>query len=177
MGFIPTQQEETPINWNDTTQKISRYFTVGEALYLPSWKVYHNPTGDEKLNILRTAAKLDLVRDHLGISMKIHCWLRPLKVDCRPGFTGQLSLVKPDTTAKVKAFQELNYNAYVGGAPKSAHTLGIAVDFSCKLPADKIRELLLPKLEFWNARMEDLEGSSWVHLDYAPVKSARFFKP
>lgn len=177
MGFIPVQQENTPIDWNDTTQKISRYFSVGDALYLPSWKVYHVPTSDEKFNILRTAAKLDLIRDFLGKSIKVHCWLRPLKVDCHPGFKGQLSQVKPDTVAKHQALKDLNYNAYVGGAPKSSHTLGIAIDFSCSLPCDKVRELLLPKLEFWNARMEDLEGSSWVHIDYAPVKSTRFFKP
>jgi hypothetical protein len=61
----------------------------------------------------------------------------------------------------------------------SAHTLGMAVDFSvATLKADEVRELLKPELERLKIRMEDLPGSTWVHIDTRePGGSGRFFKP
>ena len=71
------------------------------------------------------------------------------------------------------------YNAFVKGSERSYHMQGRAIDFEIRdVPADEIRELLKPKLDEFGLRMEDLPGSSWVHLDDGePGPSGRFFKP
>lgn len=150
------------INWNDEKAKISRYFTVHEALWLPSWRVYHEPSEEEKDNILELAVKMDKVRDFLQAPISVHVWMRPDFLNA-PGHSkhGQ------------------DYNAFVKGAPRSAHKLGKAVDWSVPgVSCDLVRSKLLPKLEEFGLCMEDLPGSNWVHADCMPPrKGGRFFKP
>ena len=151
------------INWDDKNSKISKYFTVHEATYLPSWGIYHTPSEDEKLNIVEMAGKMDQVRDFIGESIKVHCWIRPTTVN------------SPQNEKNGK-----DYNGFVGGAPKSAHIVGKAVDWSVvgkktTEQCDNIRKLLEPKLEEFQIRMEDHSGP-WVHNDiYPPNNNKRYF--
>ena len=91
---------------------------------------------------------MDKIREYLGKPIKVHVTFRPLE-----------------------------YNRQIGGALKSAHTLGLAMDFDCGEDCNKTRKKLLPKLEEFNIRMEDINGP-WVHVgcDYSPGKT-RYFKP
>ena len=145
------------IDWTNPNDKISQYFTVREALWLPQWNRLTTEadglTKEIKWNIMEAALLMDIVRAALETPVVVHCWYRP--------------------TA---------YNKLVGGASKSAHTEGKAIDFSittndCDYVRDKILKLNL--LETYELRMEDLPGSNWVHLDTrAPGPSGkRFFKP
>lgn len=153
------------INWDDPKSKISKYFTVKEALLLPSIKTLHIPSEEEKVNIVALAEKMDLVRELVGKAIVVHCWIRPTAVKCSD-----------------VQYLNFNYNEYSGSkAKKSAHIIGKAIDFHVsgsegRNGCDYIRGLLLPNLEDWGLRMEDIAGD-WIHLDTAPVISQRFFKP
>lgn len=153
------------IDWNDPKAKISKYFTVKEALLLSSINTLHLPSEEEKANIIALAEKMDKVREFLGKGIIVHCWIRPTSVNC--------------TDPKYQGF---DYNSYIGSkAKKSAHVLGKAIDFHVagyenSYGCDAMRTLLIPKLEEWGMRMEDINGS-WIHMDIAEVKSQRFFKP
>lgn len=153
------------MNWDDTKTPISKYFTVGEALYLPSWRIFHIPSEAEKEEILKLASRMDIVREFIGLPLEVHCWTRPLIVN------------NPDSKYHGK-----NYNKYVGSKnPNGSHPKGRGIDYNVKgyetaEQNAKIRQLLLPKLEEWDLRMEDITGS-WIHNDNLPVTSRRFFKP
>lgn len=153
----------TAINWEDPDSQITPHFTVREALLLPSWGVLHIPTESEKANILRTAEKMETIREYLDNPVNVSCWIRPLSVNCEnPRFTGK------------------NYNRAVGGAEASAHIEGLAVDFTVsRLTCDDVRFLLLDKLQDFGIRMERKPGAHWVHIDLRePRKNqARFFFP
>lgn len=138
------------INWKDATCKVTPNFTVQDACWLPSWSKLHAPSLEEQSNLQKMCALMDKVKAFLGAkSIKVHCMIRPAA-----------------------------YNVEIGGRPQSAHLSGLACDFSVPgMSCDKVRQLLLPKLEEWKCRMEDLPGSNWVHLDLHPVVKTRFFKP
>lgn len=152
------------INWSDPQSKISKYFSVHEATYLPSWGIHHIPSEEEKVNIVKWANVMDQVRDFLNAAISVHCWMRPTNVNC-PG----------------SQYHGKDYNAAKGGAHESAHIKGIATDFDVdhKETTDacnNVRDLLKNKLEELNMRMENRQGP-WIHLDGAPVKTHRYFIP
>lgn len=150
------------LDWKDPKAKISQYFTVKEALYLPAWEVMHTPSDEEKKNILELAAKMDIVREYLDRPIIVHCWIRP-KVANVPGSKWHMK----------------NYNSFIGGAPGSAHAEGKAVDFHCaRMTCGEVRQILQPMLNEYKIRMEDVEGN-WVHVDIRPPlpKRSRFFRP
>jgi hypothetical protein len=151
------------IDWTNPKSKISKYFTVGEATYLPSRKIYHIPSLSEIDNITKIAIIMDKIRELLGKPIKVHVWIRPSKVNCPSSpFNGE------------------DYNAKVKGAPKSTHITGEAVDWSCPgMSCDDVRTKLISCLDELGVRMEDLPGSSWVHIDIRkPGPSGhRFFIP
>lgn len=158
-----TDEIQANVAWDSPTAKISQYFSVREATYLPSWQVYHKPNEEEKRNILAHAKKMDAIRDMFGVALKIHCWIRPDAVNA-PG----------------SVYHMQNYNKSVKGAPGSTHRYGLATDFdvfgqSC----DDVRKRILDlnKLDELELRMEDAPGSDWVHLDSGSLKDKRFFKP
>lgn len=137
------------IDWTNPDDKISRRFTVREALLLPSWGVLHVPSEEEKANILKMAAIMDIVRDRLGKPIKVHCWIRPTSANC-PG--------SPHDGG--------NYNLAAGSkALRSAHIIGKAVDFDIGDNCDNVRAVLAPMLEELGLRQEDAPGTNWVHLD------------
>lgn len=144
------------INWTDPKAKISKYFTVGEALWLPRLKIYHTPTDVEKANILELAYRMDKVREALGKSLTVNVWIRPV------------------VTLGGKS---IDYNALVGGAAKSSHKDGRAVDLNAKgMTAEEVRTALKDKLAEIDLFMED--DVTWCHFQTTPTKSGnRIFKP
>lgn len=157
--------EKEEIDWSDPEAKISKYFKVKEATYLPSWKMYHIPSKQEKKDIVEFAKKMDKIREIVGKSIIVHVWIRPKKVN------------NPDHKRHGQ-----DYNVFIGSKSKtSGHITGIAVDFHVdgyKSPAlcHEIRQKILPHLEELGLRMEDIKGP-WIHIDSKPVKHKRFFKP
>ena len=163
--FKREKEEIFMINWNDPKCKISKHFTVHEATFLPSWRIYHLPSDEEKVEIVKLAKVMDKLRDKLNKPFIVHCWMRPKKVNCQESTRhGQ------------------DYNVFVGSrSTKSGHIFGQAVDFhvsgmsgtnGCNLAREEIK----PELEKLDIRMEDIQGG-WVHIDTKPVGHARFFKP
>lgn len=153
-------QTEPPIDWSNPESKISKHFTVKEALWLPSWKVMHTPSEMEKTNILKQATKMDLIRDFLGAPINVHCWIRPI-LNC------------PDSS-----YHGQDYNAFVKGARNSSHKVGLATDYdSTGLNCDDVRTKLEPKLDEFDIRMERMPGGNWVHNDCAPIIAKRYFNP
>ena len=120
-----------------------------EALYQNRWKTHVIPPDYVLKNILKTAQKAQMIRNFLQLPMLVTSWYR------------------------VPA-----YNVMIGGAEESAHTEGKGLDFMCpNLRADEVRKRLKPKLKEFDIRMENLPGASWVHVDWKPVGTARFFRP
>ena len=112
-------------------------FKWGEALYLPSFNIHAVPNEEIIRNIQKFAPRVQEVRKILKAPMLITSWWRPEK-----------------------------YNALIGGAKRSHHMTGGAVDFRCPgLSADEIRRILKPRLAGLGLRMENLPGSNWVHID------------
>lgn len=153
----------TKVDWRSPQSKVSDHFTVGEALLLRQWRLTADPswlTVPVMQSICRTAAWLDQVRGIVGKPLLIRSWWRPSA-----------------------------YNAAIGGATRSAHLTGNAVDFwtdqdgdgkMTGQDCDALKELLMPHLEPLGLRMEDNGvGARWVHLDDRPVLPGghRFFKP
>ena len=153
------------VNWKTKNSYITPHFSVHEALWLPSWRIYHKPSAPEKKQIIRLAEAMENIRGLFNRPITIHCWIRPLKVNA------------PNTRRHGK-----NYNRYIGSrAKKSAHIFGQAVDFhikgySGKKGCRKARQIILPHLKQWGIRMENNSGG-WIHIDNYPVKNKRFFKP
>ena len=158
------------IDWSDPNDSISEFFTVHEALWLPSWEIHHKPNAQEKRNIHELAKRMDKVRAYLGWPIIVHCWIRPTAVSCDdPKYKGK------------------NYNLFVGSTSlKSAHIKGKAVDWHAAYPkflpvggvrsCDFVRGCLFHELKEFGLRMENIQGS-WIHTDTAPVGNQRFFKP
>ena len=114
----------------------SKYFTWGEALWLPSVEGYAAPDSAQQSNISRLAKELDRVREHFGRPMNVHSWLRPER-----------------------------YNQLIGGAKASLHRVGLAVDFSLiGLASSEVQKVLSTNKNLWAYRGE-LGTVTWTHLD------------
>jgi len=144
------------IDWNDPASQVSKYFTVKEAIWLPSWNrlaTYEDGLTDQVKQTLTDFlnTKMDGVREFLGSPIHVHCCYRP------PA-----------------------YNQLIGGSAKSAHMALIgaaAIDFDIGEPCDHTRAKLLTELTPRGLRMENNPGSKWIHLDNAPPIPNRYFKP
>lgn len=152
------------VDWSNPDEPISKYFTVREAIYLSRWgrlaREDDGLSGRVKFCLIAMAAKMDVVRDFIGLPIIVHRWYSP------PG-----------------------YNAVVGGSRYSRHMSLFgehsAVDWHGKVDGaatqseqcDILRAALEPKLEEWGLRMERLPGAHWVHLDDALVMRERYFRP
>lgn len=121
-----------------------------DALWLRSWDFCVFPEPKIEQNIMITAGVMQKIRDYLDCPITVTSWLRP----------------------KI-------YNEFIGGAPKSAHLDGLAVDFVVEgMHSDEVRHQLLNKLDEWMIRMEDA-ATPHVHIDLkdVPAGGSRFFKP
>ena len=122
----------------------SEYFTWGEALWMSQSNAYALPTEVQVANIVRLAAAMDKVREHFKTPILVHSWLR--------------------TPA---------HNKLIGGALKSAHLEGLAIDFTVSgQDVHKCREILVNDKVLWPYRGE--LGVQWIHLD---LKDGRWFWP
>jgi len=132
----------------------SKNFTWAEALYLSKWQIHVMPTHNDVFSAIElTAERMQKIRDLFMAPIQITSWFRPLA-----------------------------YNEEIGGSKRSSHLFGMACDFNVQgHDADKIREILRPNLEAYDMRMENLEGSNWVHIDINCTKNfpleKRYFKP
>lgn len=129
------------------------YFKWREALWLNSFGICAFPNSEKIVsNIIKTAQKMDELREFFGAPLFISSWYRPAK-----------------------------YNDMIGGAKKSQHVLGLAVDFTVKgLISENARLMLKPNLEKFNIRCEAL-NTVHVHIDLNCVQDmpndSRFFMP
>lgn len=86
------------IDWNNSEQKVSKYFTVGEVTQGDRRRIPLKGSKEET-NIIRLAVELDFIRIKWARPIGVTSWYRP-----------------PDV------------NAEVGGVANSQHILGSAVD-------------------------------------------------
>ena len=151
------------IDWTDPKAKISRYFTVKEALYLHRWGRLANEgdglTCHAKEQICILAAKMDLVRDFIGLPIRVHRWWSSVL------YNEEVGGAKGSKHLCLGPWSAIDWDAVVDG------TYG-DIEESCRI----LRAALLPKLAEWGLRMENREGP-WVHTDNAPVLYSRFFRP
>lgn len=156
------------VDWNDPKSKISKYFTIEEAIYLREWKRLANESDGLDSHVKNQLVKIftevmDPIRELLNKSVFVKSAYRP------------------------KA-----YNVAIGGAEFSAHMCTkeyAAVDFWTDQngdgnkngdDCDTIKSILMPKLKEMKIRMENNgQKSRWVHVDNKPVPSGgnEFFKP
>jgi phenylpyruvate tautomerase PptA (4-oxalocrotonate tautomerase family) len=150
---------------------VSKHFTVKEAIWLPQW----NRLANEKEDSLTQDAKDALVKLFTEVMDEVR------------------ELIEKPITVHV-AFRSPDYNVLIGGARLSIHmarkyddgNLAAACDWSADMGkgsiganCDALKEILKPKLESMDIRMEDNGvGASWIHLDdRKPGPGGRFFKP
>jgi len=149
------------IDWTNPACKVTTNFTVKDCLFLPKWNRLANEsdglTQKIKDNLINTCAKLEVIRAFLGNKpIIVHCMFRPPL-----------------------------YNKLVKGATKSTHLLGMGADWhlagkSDTEGCDDIRAMLVPRLEEFGIRMEDISDKierNWVHIDTKPPSPNRYFKP
>lgn len=161
-------KEIQSIDWSNPESKISKYFTVKEAILLREWNRLANESDG-----LNEHVKSELVR----IFTEQMDWIRE--------FLNKPVFIK-------SAYRPKAYNVAIGGATKSAHMCEesyAAVDFWCDMDGDgdkdgqdcdEIKSKLMPQLEIRGIRMEDNgAGAKWVHIDNKPliIGGNRFFKP
>lgn len=90
----------------DKNEKISKYFTMGEATYSSTAirrGIKNTPSWSERTNIRYTARRLDEVREILGRPVVVSSWFRSARL-----------------------------NRAVGGSSSSGHRKGMAVDIILK---------------------------------------------
>lgn len=142
------------IDWSNPNEKISDHFTVRESIWLPSWNRMATPEdglNDEvNENLIYLFHAMDKIREFIAKPIRVHVAYRPVE-----------------------------YNREIGGARASAHIIGKAVDWDCGEFCDETRMRLISMLKVWDVRMENRQGSNWVHIDTMPVVDGgnRYFYP
>jgi len=144
----------------EPSDKISKYFTYKEALWLPSWSRMAMELDGLDVAVLHRLKNLfslmDHVREYFNAPINVHCAYRPK-----------------------------DYNELVKGAKASAHLADrdmlAAVDFDvkgmdCKTAITRILNSNL--LDTLKLRMENNgPNPTWVHLDTKPCAKDRYFTP
>ncbi|MCA2691536.1 MULTISPECIES: D-Ala-D-Ala carboxypeptidase family metallohydrolase [unclassified Microcystis] len=67
---------KTKINWKNSAQKISKYFSVGEVTKNDPRRIPITG-GDIENNILQLAIELDKIREEWGSPIRVISWYRP----------------------------------------------------------------------------------------------------
>lgn len=150
------QPENTQLDWTDLDAKISKYFTVKEAIWLRSWNELGEPKEITKQNILDLAVKMDKLREAFNKPLRVTSWYRPL-----------------------------SYNAHIGGSKASKHISGKAVDIhdtNGELAVWCVSNLGILKeigLYIEDPRYTIIPNKGkWVHFQSVPPKSgSRIFIP
>lgn len=161
------------IDWTNEYLQISKYFTVREAIFLPTWGRLANQldglNDDVNEALLFMFAKLDIVRDFIGAPIRVH-------VAYRPAAYNQVVRGAPDSSHIARIEDIAGERALIAAVDWSADVGETTVGENC----DTLRSALAPKLEEFGLRMEDQPlGSGWIHLDSHPVLPGheRYFKP
>lgn len=154
------------IDWSEPSCKISKYFTVKDAIFLERWgrlaRESDGLTEQIKRNIHKMAnEKMDMLRELIGRAIYIKSW-----------------------------FRSSAYNVLIGGAKFSMHMTGFAVDWWADMDGDgdrdgfdcdRLKEFLLKKgLQVLGLRMEDNgKGATWIHNDTkeVPLGGRWYFLP
>ena len=136
----------------DVNGMITAHFSWKEALYLPSWSRMADASDglnqEVEDNLKKVFAVLEEIRATYDKSIIVHCAYRPSA-----------------------------YNVQIGGALRSAHTEGKAIDFHVDgVDCDTVRAKLEPQLDKLGIRMEKLNHSMWVHIDIRQSQP-RYFIP
>jgi len=154
-------------------EKISKYFTWKEALWLPELGRMADETDglDEKIfdNLKVLFGKMDKVREYLGKPIIVTICFRSMEYH-------------------LDLYKRINAKRLAKGLPElkvpmaSAHLKGMAVDFVVKgISCDDVKKKILDDkmLDIWIMRMENNgPGAGWIHLDIkAKGPSGRFFNP
>jgi hypothetical protein len=156
-----------PIDWSNPNCKISKYFTVKEAIWQSEWN--------------RLATEKDGLTEEIKANI---VWFFNNKMDLVREIFGPL-VVK-------SAYRCPAYNKLIGGAKNSAHMFLEKFVGACDFwrdqngdgvkngkDCDLIKMVLKPLLKKLGLRMEDNgAGATWVHVD-SRIKSIFnwFFKP
>jgi hypothetical protein len=151
------------INWSDPSCKISRYFTVKDAIFLPRWNRLATEsdglTEDAKAGLVDLFQKMDLVREFLGVAIWVHVSFRPIEYNELIGGAN-------DSAHVARSIEVDEKKVFIAAVDWSAHIFDHIGESDC----DKIRELLRPRLVQFGLRMEENPpGSTWVHTDTRPV--------
>ncbi len=131
---------------------LSRYFTLSEMTFSSTATrrgIDNTPTPEIKANLTDTAQHMDIIRTLLG---------NPIHVD--------------------SGYRSPALNAAVGGADKSAHMTGYAVDFICPgfgTPLQICAAIVQAGIKFDQL----IQEGTWVHISFAPemrqqVKTANY---
>lgn len=117
-----------------------------QLLWLDKWKIHVVPTQDQMIELMGLVPVLQWVHINTGKPIIVTSGLRPPL-----------------------------YNELIGGASKSAHQYGRAIDFMVDgMKSSDVRVILEPKLEGFGIRME--RETVHVHIDSMPVIHERYFK-
>lgn len=140
------------IDWNDEHCQVTEHFTVKDCLYLHAWQKL--AAIDDEVYLHKLAAlcqKLEEIRSILDCKLNVH-----------------------------SMFRSEAYNESQGIVPHDdVHSKSLACDFDCSpsFTIDVVKNILRPRLESLNIRMEK-GTTSWVHIDMrAPGPSGREFTP
>lgn len=79
----PVEIDAADVNWNNFSDRISEYFTVGEATNFSKERIPTDP--QIPANIVQLAAELDKIRKEWGSPIRVTSWYRPPAVNKRVG--------------------------------------------------------------------------------------------
>ena len=102
------EPEKKPLNWNDPTSRVSKYFTVGEVTQNDPRRI---PTKGSTVeaNILKLARELDKVREKYG-PIGVTSWYRPADVNREVGGVSNSQHIQGNAAdVYPKAFNEAQF--------------------------------------------------------------------
>ena len=129
-------------------------FMWSEVLYLHDLDVYVFPDVEQYNNLILITNVLQKIRNKFQVPINVTSALRPTF-----------------------------YNKMIGGASRSKHIIGAALDFkvqghSTGKGCNYIRLILLLFLDKFKIRMENKPDSNWVHIDLEWKENGNnFFRP